>query len=396
MAEQDIYGRWLDSGPVPVDRPAHRLSHPLSEQDLYGQHFGNAFEGAKKHIPHAGARRGGSGSGAEQELYGPHFIPSSSVTTLGLVQCAVLPSFSFHAVFSTIAYGVSRYTDRAEGKDWFWATGMTANAWWSALGTRVFRNGLSVSSAWSTLSYPEKLLLGGVTAWGLRLLQRVATRSVSRGSDDPRYETLKKEPAFWNKALHTMFLPEALAQTIISLPFVLPFRAPVASIEVSPATDYGTAYHSLAVFLFSAGFALEALADAQLARHQKAKSKGLCRDNVWSIVRHPNYLGDALIHASFPILLIGAGLFHPLAALGPIANYIFLRFIGGDRENDQSQAERYEKEDTLKATEFHQYRAEKNSFWPDVRELGNPWSWAVLGAGVGGVLLEQGLRSVLA
>jgi steroid 5-alpha reductase family enzyme len=109
-----------------------------------------------------------------------------------------------------------------------------------------------------------------------------------------------------------------------------------------------------------------------------------------------SYLGDALIHASFPILLIGAGLFHPLAALGPIANYVFLRFIGGDRENEQTQAERYEKEDPVKAVEFRQYREEKNSFWPNMRELGNKWSWVVLAAGVGGVLLENGVRSVLA
>ncbi|KAL4876714.1 hypothetical protein BJY04DRAFT_199643 [Aspergillus karnatakaensis] len=425
MAEQDIYGRRLDTGPVPIDRAAQHLSHGRSEQEVYGQHFssqtfdqakdkiqqhipshvrgaeqevyasrfGSAFEGAKQRYPHAGERLGGSGSGAEQDLYAANFPPGSSVTALGLVQSAVLPSFSFHAAFSTIAYGVARYTGRAEGKDWFWPTGMTANAWWSAIGTRVFYNGLSVSSAWSSLSYSEKLLLGGITAWGLRLFHRIATRGVSRGTDDPRYDAVKKEPGFWNKALYTMFLPEAIAQTVISLPFVLPFRASAASIQSSPITSYGTAFHSAAVFLFSAGFALEVLADAQLAKHQKSKSTGLCRDNVWSIVRHPNYLGDALIHFSFPLLLIGAGLFHPLTALGPIANYVFLRFVGGDRENEQTQAERYEKEDPVKAAEFAQYRAEKNSFWPDVRELGNKYTWGVLLAGVGGVVLERGLRS---
>ncbi|KAL2825686.1 hypothetical protein BJY01DRAFT_256204, partial [Aspergillus pseudoustus] len=109
-----------------------------------------------------------------------------------------------------------------------------------------------------------------------------------------------------------------------------------------------------------------------------------------------SYLGDALIHISFPILLIGAGLFHPLAAVGPLANYIFLRYIGGDRENEQTQAERYEKEDPIKAVEFRQYREEKNSFWPDVREIGNKWSWVVLLAGAGGVIVERAASSVFA
>ncbi|KAL2830378.1 hypothetical protein BJY01DRAFT_254664 [Aspergillus pseudoustus] len=315
MAEQDIYGGRMSTGPVPIDRAAESLSHGRSEQDVYGQHFGstferaketirdnvphtggaeqdlygsrfsNAFDKARQNIPHVGERRGGSA--AEQDLYGSHFHPGSSVTALGLVQSAVLPSFSFHAAFSTIAYGVSRYTGRAEGKDWFWPAGMTANAWWSAIGTRVFNDGLSVSGAWSSLTYSEKLLLGGVTAWGVRLLQRIASRSISRGADDPRYDAAKKEPGFWNKALYTLFWPEAAVQTLISLPFVLPFRAPAASIQASPVTSNATAYHSLAVFLFSTGFALEVLADAQLARHKKSKSTGLCRDNVWSIVRHP-------------------------------------------------------------------------------------------------------------
>jgi steroid 5-alpha reductase family enzyme len=321
MAEQDIYGGRMSPGPVPVDRAAERLSHGRSEQDIYGQHFsqtfdrardtirehiphpgggdrgsgaeqdlyssrfGNAFDKAKQNIPHVGERRGASG--AEQDLYGSHFHTGSSTTTLGLVQSAVLPSFSFQAAFSTIAYGVSRYTGRAEGKDWYWPTGITLNAWWSAIGARVVNDGLSVSTAWSMLTYSEKLLLGGVTAWGGRLLYRIASRSISRGRDDPRYDAVKKDPGFWNKALYTMFWPEAVVQTLISLPFVLPFRAPAASIQASPVTSNATAWHSLAVFLFSTGFAIELLADAQLAHHKKSKSTGLCRENVWSIVRHP-------------------------------------------------------------------------------------------------------------
>ena len=96
------------------------------------------------------------------------------------------------------------------------------------------------------------------------------------------------------------------------------------------------------------------------------------------IANERSYLGDALIHASFPILLIGAGLFHPLAALGPIVNYVFLRFVGGDRENEQSQAERYAKEDPVKALQFQDYQREKNSFWPDLKEASNKWTWIVV------------------
>lgn len=46
--------------------------------------------------------------------------------------------------------------------------------------------------------------------------------------------------------------------------------------------------HDLAVFVFSAGFALEVLADYQLNRHKKhAGNATVNREGVWSIVRHP-------------------------------------------------------------------------------------------------------------
>lgn len=320
MAEQDIYGRGMSTGSFPLDKAADRLDKASqhlphapggaggAEQDLYGSHFSSAFEHAKERFPHVGRPAQAkvidgypADTAAEQDRYGSHFGPGSgsgsgpgfssseNIAAVGLLNTTILPSFSFHTAFSAIAYGISRYTDRADGKDWLWPTGMTLNAWYSALGTRVLHDGLPLSTAWSSLNYSERLLLGGVTAWGVRLLSRIATRGIERRTDDPRYTTAKQDPGFWNKALVNMFLPEAAAQTLISLPFVLPFRARGESILASPAPGDVSrcGAHSLAVFLFSAGFALEVLADLRLARHKKEGDKGICRDGVWSVVRHP-------------------------------------------------------------------------------------------------------------
>ncbi len=304
MAEQDIYGRGMSTGSVPLDKAAQHLPNAPggsggAEQDLYGSHFSSAFEHAKERFPHVGGPAQTrvidgypADTGAEQDRYASHFRPSSgqNIATVGLLNSTVLPSFSFHAAFSAIAYGIARYTDRAEGKDWLWPTGMTLNAWYSAVGTKVLHDGLPLSTAWTSLNYSEKLLLGGVTAWGVRLFSRIAKRGIERRADDPRYDAAKKkDPGFWNKALFNLFLPEAVAQTLISLPFVVPFRATGESMRASPApgdVDRCCA-HSLAVFLFSAGFAMEVLADARLARHKKEGDKGICREGVWSVVRHP-------------------------------------------------------------------------------------------------------------
>lgn len=165
--------------------------------------------------------------------------------------------------------------------------GFAANIWWTAVGRRVLLDGRSITQTFSAISWPERLLLTGVTAWSARTFYRIATRSVRRGKDDPRYETSdRKEPDFWSKQLLTKFLPEAVFQSIIALPFTAPFRHQGAVM---------TGYHPLGqmagVGVFSAGMALETLADYQLDKHQKEEQSGMCRDGVWSIVRHPKYVG---------------------------------------------------------------------------------------------------------
>lgn len=186
-----------------------------------------------------------------------------------------------------MAYAASRSTNRLDWKDWLWPSGQVLNAWWSAVGQHVVNENISVATAYSHLPYSEKLLLTGVTAWGGRLLYRIASRTLAKDRDDARYDEIKKEEGFWNKALFSIFLPEALFQAAISLPFTLPFRALDASAVASPLHVHPEYTHGLAVALFSAGFALEVLSDIQLAHHQKINPDDLNREGVWSVVRHP-------------------------------------------------------------------------------------------------------------
>ncbi len=298
-AEQDRYEGWFggDKGSAAARKISERLPQTSgAEQDRYAAHFAGKevpIEAAlDEKLPHA--------SGAEQDRFGTHFSSRSyrpiknpiNATAVGLLQSTVLPSFGFHAGLSAIAYGVSRYTNRVEGKDWLWPSAQVANAWWSAVGVRVAYDSLTVPQAWSTLTYPQKVLLAGVTTWGLRLFYHLVSRGLRRGSDDRRYVRAKAgDRRFWERAFTAVFLPEAAFQTLVSLPFTLPFRAAVESAAASPALSdaAASAAHGLAVFLFGAGFALEVLADTQLEAHiDKADdAEELVREGVWSIVRHP-------------------------------------------------------------------------------------------------------------
>ena len=108
-----------------------------------------------------------------------------------------------------------------------------------------------------------------------------------------------------------------------------------------------------------------------------------------------SYLGDTLVHVSF-LLLNAANNFSPFVFLGPLANYLYLRFVGGDKQNEPSQEARYQAKDPHKLGQLQEWRSEKNSFWPSLTELVNPWTWVVIGSGVLGVVVEEGARAYFA
>jgi hypothetical protein len=103
----------------------------------------------------------------------------------------------------------------------------------------------------------------------------------------------------------------------------------------------------------------------------------------------PSYLGDILTHLSFPLLLYANDLFHPALLLGPLTNYLFLRHISGDKENEQNQVDRYAASDPAKLAQFNAYKDKKNAVWPRFHELTNVWTWAAVAAGVGAVGLVR-------
>lgn len=100
------------------------------------------------------------------------------------------------------------------------------------------------------------------------------------------------------------------------------------------------------------------------------------------------------MHASFIILLYGSDMLAPFELLGPVANYCFLRYFGGDRQTEAHQERRYSESQPEKLAEFDRFRGEKNAFWPRLGEFGNKWLWTVVGVGGLGVVVEEALRTM--
>lgn len=298
MSEQDVYSSHLGISPEKVEaaRKAYDLGHSTgSEQERYASHFTWKRQDKSVHAPwdpesaHPIAPAIASKAEQEETINSRFSLPQYRLidtSAVGILKSTLLPSLGLQSGLSVIAYSGSRLTDRVDVKDWLWPAGQVANAWTSTVGTKVLCDNEDVWKALSELSYAHKLILSGVTLWGGRLFYRVVSRSISRGHDQPRYEAAKTEPDFWNQSLFTIFLPEAVFQTTISLPFTLPFRETQRGYTPYPIPAFAELATGLGVFMFGAGFALEIIADAQLAEHHE-KSKDLDTSGAWSIVRHP-------------------------------------------------------------------------------------------------------------
>ena len=162
-------------------------------------------------------------AGSVDTTHSTTHVQTASLFDVGILKDTLIPSFGLHSGLAVIAWGAARYTGRVEAKDWLWPSGQIINAWWSAVGRRLYQ-GYTLKQVLGRLSWHERLVLTGVTLWGGRLFYRIARRSLERGKDDPRYDEVKKEENFWTKSLFTTFIPEAFFQTLISLSFTAPFR----------------------------------------------------------------------------------------------------------------------------------------------------------------------------
>lgn len=175
--------------------------------------------------------------------------------------------------------------------------------WWSiafllVAAHTVLRTGLTPGKA---------LLLAAVAAWAFRLFLHLLLRSLGK-PEDPRYAAFRAkygpERYGWFSFFQVFLLQGALV-VVISAPLQ------VAGSTLAPDPVSATDLLGLAVFL--AGFGVEAVADAQLARYRKARAKGgpdapgpVLDSGLWRFSRHPNYFGEALLWWGFWLFALDA------------------------------------------------------------------------------------------
>jgi steroid 5-alpha reductase family enzyme len=221
----------------------------------------------------------------------------------------------------TLLWLVSLPLRNASIVDIFWGPGFVVMAWLyllSADGEPTARG----------------LLTGAlVTVWGARLGGHIALRNAGHG-EDFRYRAWRDQAGgrFWWTSYFKVFLLQALTLWVISSPL------PLA--QLGGAGRALNLLDALGVLLWVVGFTFEAVADWQLLRFKRdPANRGRVLDSgLWSLSRHPNYFGEALLWWGIGLIALSSG--SALALYGPLLLTFLLLKISGVALLDKALVER--------------------------------------------------------
>ncbi|MCI4662068.1 MAG: DUF1295 domain-containing protein [Neomegalonema sp.] len=185
--------------------------------------------------------------------------------------------------------------------------------------------------AWAMNGAPDDprslTLLGLIGAWSLRLGALMIGRKWHEWSlpipdrEDPRYQDLRAawEPGFWWKSALLVFALQAVIQWALTLP--------LQSALAAPQARFGW-LEIIGLSLAVCGLILESLSDWQLSRFkQQHGHRALMRSGLWSLSRHPNYLGEIVFVWGLWLLALPAAGWWTVCA--PLLMSLLLRYVSG-------------------------------------------------------------------
>ena len=173
---------------------------------------------------------------------------------------------------------------------------------------------------------PRKLFVTGLYGvWGIRLAAYLAWRkAVQSPGEDYRYARIRAQigPSFRWKSLFLVFGLQGLLIGVLS---VVSLAA-----HYSPQPAHFTLFDGIGLVLWVIGFGFEAVGDMQLAQFKaNPANKGkVMRSGLWSLTRHPNYFGDAVMWWGYFMVAVSVP-FGFLTVYAPlIMNFLLLRISG--------------------------------------------------------------------
>ena len=211
-----------------------------------------------------------------------------------------------------------------------------------------------VMKAGAPLGLRGEIVLALVAVWAIRLCGHLTWRNHGK-PEDRRYAAMRahNEPGFGWKSIYLVFGSQACLAWIIAAPLVaaVASRAPLGALD------------GAGIALWTFGFTLETVADAQLARFANDPSNrgGVMDHGVWRYTRHPNYFGEACVWWGFWLLAAGGG--GAWSVFAPILMTVLLLKVSGVALVERDIAQR--------RPAYRAYAARTNAFVPGLpREAG--------------------------
>jgi steroid 5-alpha reductase family enzyme len=179
--------------------------------------------------------------------------------------------------------------------DFYWGPGFVLIAWlaWLMGTANELHNGV---------------LLCAITLWGTRLGWYMTSRHA--GTEDARYRAMRDRngPGFNRSSLWLVFWLQAAIQWLASSPALV---AAIATPRPMERLIW------IGALIFAGGFALEIIADNEVARFRAdpANRGKLLTTGLHSRIRHPNYLGEMILQWGMGLIAFG-GTLNALAFAG--------------------------------------------------------------------------------
>ncbi|WWC87619.1 uncharacterized protein L201_002509 [Kwoniella dendrophila CBS 6074] len=187
--------------------------------------------------------------------------------------------------------------------------------------------------------HPRQLLVSAMMLiWAGRLGYYLVGRIAKHGSDS-RFDDLKTKPAIFSG----MWFGQALWVTLVGLPAFLINSVPVAAQPALGIKDF------IGLGLWLAGLGFEVLADQEKSTWRKQKDEKkheekFISSGLWSLSRHPNYLGEVILQHGPAFLTLTTNLpptVKYLTAVSPIFTYILLRYASGVPPLEESAEKKF-------------------------------------------------------
>jgi steroid 5-alpha reductase family enzyme len=193
-----------------------------------------------------------------------------------------------------------------------------------------------VHMAFAGFTTASGVLTVAVIVWSTRLSWHLIARHRYSAVEDARYTAMRSANgrSFWWKSLFTVFLLQGFLAWIIASPLHVVFSPSHVGEALGPLFVVG-------LVMFVAGFVIESVADLQLATFKNASTDSgrLMTSGLWSLCRHPNYLGEIILWFGIGVSAWSAT--HSLLAfVGPVILALVMYFVSIPLTDDHLRSSR--------------------------------------------------------